>query len=155
MTYTLLSKYHPKEALLRSVYLHFFQKHCDWQHPPSLFFLCVFTFRQTKSVPLNFYLNVILNLICHCYTHPALPPTFLFSFLSVFRIFTQKSSTSHYRYCSSSPVNPTHASQPPTEPTPAAPPPIITHDEQAASTNLSLKSQWTPSSPPISFCWMD
>lgn len=46
-------------------------------------------------------------------------------------------------------MNQNHSSQSPIEPTPAAPPPIITRDEQPASTNLSLKSQWTPLPLPL------
>lgn len=46
-------------------------------------------------------------------------------------------------------LNHTHASQAPAEPAPAAPPPLITHDEQPSSTELSLKSQWTPLPLPL------
>ena len=103
----------------------------------------------------HLYVSVSLTCsLCFFFTYG-----FLFEFsvcpLSLSLSRSSSSSSPHYRLCYTSLVNQIHASQSPTEPTPAAPPPIITHDEQPSSTNLSLKSQWTPSSPPISFCWMD
>lgn len=68
---------------------------------------------------------------------------------SAFPFISNTSISSYYCFYYTSLVNPNHASQSPTEPTPAAPPPIITRDEQPASTNLSLKSQWTPLPLPL------
>lgn len=59
------------------------------------------------------------------------------------------SGSSHYCLSYTGVVNQNRASRSPTEPTPAAPPPLITHDEQPSSTNLSLKSQWTPLPLPL------
>lgn len=68
---------------------------------------------------------------------------------SAFPFISNTSISSYYCFYYTSLVNPNHASQSPTESTPAAPPPIITRDEQPASTNLSLKSQWTPLPLPL------
>lgn len=68
---------------------------------------------------------------------------------SVFALYFKHHISSYYCCCYTSLLNQNHASMSPTEHTPAAPPPIITHDEQPASTNLSLKSQWTPLPLPL------